>query len=211
MDTGRSGIKIGLNFLHARMGEARMSTPLFEGLPQPRRSTAVVVALKAHATFMDMKANIETTLDEVTENFLEKKAANRKLFMKHRRMLLLSGGYDVLSFIWKESRFVSEDEIDAAGILRKYGGRIITAHNLAAAFSEEPDDVGKMNSKIRSIGLAANYFGLLERKKQRGKAVELRATDLLDSLMARIADKHVADLVRFCDWRRGGDDQSLPA
>ena len=88
---------------------------------------------------------------------------------------------------------------------------MITAHNLAAVFSEEPGDVGKMNSKIRSIGLAANYFGFLERKKQRGKAVELKATDLLNSLMARTADKHVADLVQFCDWRRGGDDQSLPA
>ena len=185
-----------------------MSTTLFEELPQPRRSTAVVVALKAHATFMDMKANIETALDEVIDDFREK-AANRKLFRKHRRVLLSNGGYDVILFIWKESRFVSEDEIAAAGLSRRYGGRMITAHNLATEFSEEPAEVGKMNSKIRSIGLAANYFGLLERKKQRGKAVELRATDLLDSLMARTADKHVADLVQFCDWRRAGDDQSL--
>ena len=77
-----------------------MSTPLFEELPQPRRS-AVVVALRAHATFMDMKANIETALDEVIDDFREKKAANRKLFKKHRRALLSNGGYDVILFIWK--------------------------------------------------------------------------------------------------------------
>jgi hypothetical protein len=180
--------------------------PLFD--KQPMRDEETVADLRAHGIFMDLKANIEIALDEVIKQ-VSAGVLDRKLFKKHRRVLLCSGNFDVILFIWKESRFVSEDAAIIAGLNRKFSGKIITAHNLAAEFSESPREVGRMNSKMRSIGLAAEYFGLLERRIQLGKAVELRATELLDCLMKRIAALNLLDVVKFCEWQPVSNDRSF--
>lgn len=154
--------------------------------------------LRASAILMDMIANYGEQL-EATIFCPSNSCPNAKLFRKHRRTLKSIDAFRVLAVIWKESEFVTEAALVNAGLVRDYQERQLTAYSLAQDFSEAPQQVARLNSRIRTIGIAAAAYQLVDRNGVplvdgdgvNGNKVILRGTRRLHKFMSEFNAKNI--------------------
>jgi hypothetical protein len=171
----------------------------------PSGPNDVPLLLRAHALHLNMIANYIEQL-EATIFCQTAVDGDGKVLLKYRRILQSSDAYKVLVVIWKESSFVSERDLSAAGLNRSYCGRDLTAHTLATDLSHTPYEVGKLNSRVRIIGLAAAAYHLVDRDLVHGTRVVLKGTCILHNFMSHLSIKNILQLE---NWALSARDDSL--
>lgn len=169
-----------------------MSNPCPHRKEELAPNPEVVVQLRVHGLVMTLDAHFEDELDKMVGKL---GLSRDKSYLSYRRALLANDGIRVLQILWKESDFIAESELVEASLSKS--PRRLTAHSLAVSFSEYPNQVAGMNSRIRTIGLAAYFFGLVERRRISDTTVELRGTIRLHTLMSDIADRYIETLTKF--------------
>ena len=88
-------------------------------LPDPRhqimRPTRVGLCLRAHAVQLDLLANYGELLQTMILCRLRDRACDAKLINKFQRLLKTTDAYHVLTIIWKESDFISDEDLERVG------------------------------------------------------------------------------------------------
>lgn len=172
------------------------SAPLPEESRSIRRADRTALVLKVHAVQLDMLANYEHQL--LSTVFVRTPTdCDAKLSKKYRRTLLSSDAFKVLSIIWKESSFVTDEALAEAGLTRAYKANELTAHRLAADLTEDTHEVAKFNSRIRTIGMAAASYELTDRALVHSTRVILKGTDILHQFMTDLSAKNILAMARF--------------
>jgi hypothetical protein len=167
--------------------------------PAPALSTRIPIFIKAHAVHLDMITNYGDLLQDTIFTLppVGCDPENPKLLKHYRRTLNSIDAYKVLAVIWKESPFVDDDVLAKAGLSREYKGRALTSYTLAADFSETPQQVGKLNSRIRDIGLSAAAYQLIDRQYVHNTKAILTGTTILHSFMLHLGEKNSLAMARF--------------
>ena len=152
-------------------------------------SSDVVVTLVTNRIHREMVTSYVRLLKEsVFSN--EPLNIDRKTLMACQRKLRSEDALAILEILWKESSWVSEENLKAAGLERYFNKSEITQYGLAVALSYRTEDVAKTNSSVRSVALAAAAFGLIDRNKQTQKKIYLRATNKLHKFMIELGKRN---------------------
>jgi hypothetical protein len=183
------------------------SLSLSQPIDQAVAADPISIAIRVHALQMDFAANYEAHLEETVFNRSVDKV-DAKDSRKYSRTLKSIEAYKILALLWKESSFVTEGALAAAGTRRQYSEKIITAHRLAADLADGAHQVSILNSRIRTIGIAAAAYGLVDRDAAKATNVPLRGTQILHDFMTGLSKKNLlllADVVRLMDVPPGTD------
>jgi len=144
---------------------------------------------------------------EIEENYFELLRSNvlskvdpgrdRKRHLYFERVLKTPDARMVLAIIWKESPYVTAADLSAAGLSKTYDTSELTSHGLAVHLATTPRDVSKLNSKVRTIGLAAEHFGLITKRKLGSTRTVLEGTALLHDLMKALGESNISTIRRL--------------
>ena len=143
------------------------------------------LALRFH--FMQMK--IGAAYDAYLEKVVFKSPVrgqsekDRKLQHKYQKALKTRDAYSILALVWKESSFVTDEMLTQAGISRAFTQRPLTVYGLACDLTERESDRSKINSRVRTIVVAAEAYHLIDFDRKHATENLLRATDALNELM----------------------------
>jgi hypothetical protein len=144
--------------------------------------------LEIHAAMAALSAIYEEVLEDVVfQAVVESPASNKKEELKYRRTLRDPEVQTILAIIWKESDFVDKQSLDEAGFNKTFDDRELTVYGLATKLASSQMDLARVNSRIRSICMAAEYFGLIERERTTLTRGLVRGTEKLHILMLAIA------------------------
>jgi hypothetical protein len=111
----------------------------------------------------------------------------RKDVVRYRKILDDDESYSVLLVPWKESPFVTDESLRRAGLVRQFTDGGLTAWDLATMVASSKEDLAKTNSRIRSINIAAEAFGLIERGNKT-TAKQLVGTELLHQFILAVSE-----------------------
>ena len=90
----------------------------------------------------------------------------------------------ILLVIWKESDFVTEEDLSKVGMKKSFSlGNPLNCHGMARQLAVDAYDLAKVQKRIRGIVEAGQAYGLIEREVARSKLVEISGTVSLDALM----------------------------
>lgn len=116
---------------------------------------------------------------------------NRTQENTFRKRLMSQPGMSVLLIVWKDSAFVSEAEIEAAGVARAGSACApINCHSLAKRMATGVEDYDRLEKLIQGVVKAAEAYGLITRAQvgnTRQRA--LCGTILLHQLMLAFDEK----------------------
>lgn len=109
----------------------------------------------------------------------------------YKKLLLDQSSMRSLQMIWKESPYVTEDELALVGLAKAFEPFApINAHALAYELSEHKAHLDRNRMAVRNLAKAAAACGLIERRQVCGRnAIELRGTAKLDALMKLYAER----------------------
>jgi hypothetical protein len=122
---------------------------------------------------------------------LEVRREDRKRHSSYTRILLAAETFKVLVIIWKESEFVSEHEMSSCGLSKSFEPGRMTQLGLAKELASSGGDSSSFFNLVRNIGLAGEWFGLIERKEFARNKVILSATEKLHNIMTCIAQEYM--------------------
>lgn len=149
-----------------------------------RPDERTVAALRGHADFAELMHRFESTLrDDV---FVQPVPCDVKDRDRHQKILLRAESYLVLQIIWKESGLITDEELRAAGLARKYGPGQFTCYALGVELARNKKDVGASNTRIGTIVAAAEIYDLVVRDTFKTRLRPLAGTPLLHSIMMDI-------------------------
>jgi hypothetical protein len=154
----------------------------------------VGMALKAIGFSLDVDAIYEELLGEMVLSSASLAGPDRKDALRYARILKDREAYAVLTIIWKESAFVSDETLRAAGVARTFEDVELSAYRIAVSFADAPQHLAATNSRVRAICLAAEHFGLIERIAHAQTRVALRGTKLLHHFMLAISER-IIDII----------------
>ena len=124
---------------------------------------------------------------------------DRKDLLKYRKQLLDEELYSTLLVVWRELPFVLDEHLTQIGLGRHFSGAAMTAYGLATKIAESPGELAKVSSRIQSIAVAAEAYGLVERESSRAKMRPLSATELLHEFILKMTAAQellISDFVR---------------
>jgi hypothetical protein len=148
----------------------------------------MAAALQIHASHQFMADSRATLLKQlVFDPRSELATRDRKLYRSYRRALLSDDAKLILIILWKESPYIPEAALEAAKLQRAFSETDITQHGLAVALSQIPSEVAAINSRIRTITLAAEAYGLITRTAVSPTKVFIQGSALLHEFMTELA------------------------
>jgi hypothetical protein len=186
-----------------------VSTPLPSEPPLIVRAEPTGLFLRVQATLMDMNASYGEQLEATVFPRLTG-CDDRKLIKQYRRILRGSEAHNVLGIIWKESEFISDAALAQFELCRAYQGRPLTCHSLAVDLAETPQEVAKLNSRVRIIGIAAAAHQLVDRKEVSSTKIVLNGTKVLHEFMIELNSKRILAVARFVPLINASTDGSRP-
>jgi hypothetical protein len=119
---------------------------------------------------------------------------DRKDVTKYSRILLGDEAYFILLVIWRESPFVSDECLQRLNFKREFPNGTMTAHGLATKIATSASTLAKTNARVRSIGIAAEAYGLIERDSSRDKNKPLVATLRLHQFFVTLSNQQLSNL-----------------
>lgn len=143
--------------------------------------------LAIHAAMASLSAIYEEVLEILVFGSVEDPARDTKEVLSYRRTLKDSEAQAILTIIWRESDFVDKQSLEEVGLKKTFDDRDVTVYGLAVMLASSPLNLAKINSRIRSICMAAEYFGLIERERTASTRSPIRGTEKLHILMLAIA------------------------
>ena len=131
-------------------------------------------------------------------------------FTTYRKLLLTANAYAILKIVWKESSFVSDEELAVWNMSKTYPEGF-NAHMLAKGLADTLHDLSKIQNTITRVFHAATTFDLIQRSRLRPvKGYAIFGTEALHKLMLRLAQAQ-KDFVQHtiaCDPDSPGDTAS---
>jgi hypothetical protein len=179
--------------------------PLGEsGQLEPVTSLQFVTPTLRALDVLGAEENMDVCRQELLEELVfAQLQTNKQPESSYKRLLLTTTAHKIIKVFWKESSFISDSELAIMGMTRNFPANNITQHGLAVLLSEEPSDVSGLNTKIRSVTIAAAAFGLIERKPQSARRLSLCGTSLLHEFMVELALRQMQFIrtigTRCCD------------
>lgn len=164
---------------------------------------ATISALSAETVRQTMAANYSRLLDELVFVRVPQSpdgrthSPDKKALLSFRRTLEDEEANTVLSMIWKESSYVTVEELAQFSMSKIFSGKCVTAYGLGVAIAEGKSQVAAAITRIRSIALAGSSYGLLERKAGTGNKIPIVCTELLHRFMGRLGDENARACARF--------------
>jgi hypothetical protein len=159
-------------------------------LDEPIRGSADrgVLALRFHLMQMKIGAGFDAYLERVVFSgpVRGQSEKDRKLRQKYQRALKTRDAYTILALVWKESSFVTGEMLTQSGISRAFVQRPLTVYGLACDLAEREADRSKINSRVRTIVLAADAYHLIDFDCIHATEKPLRATKALNDLMLEL-------------------------
>jgi hypothetical protein len=145
-------------------------------------SPAIVAAVATAGGFIAATLTWQSLMQELV--FPNSVIVDAKTDLAFRQRLQTERAKSLLMLVWKDSDYVSAEELEAAGAHRVGTAQApINCHNLAKRMALGVDDFDKMEKAIQQIVKAAEAYGLILREACPGKARPLRGTALLHSVM----------------------------
>jgi hypothetical protein len=106
----------------------------------------------------------------------------------YRKCLDDDEAYRMLLVFWRESPFVTDEVLNRVNLGRQFANGPLTAWGLAQELTSKVTEVGRMNSRVRAIVMAAEAFGLVERNQHRRTSKPIQATLVLHELMIALSE-----------------------
>jgi hypothetical protein len=123
---------------------------------------------------------------------------NRKQLLKYQKVLYDTDAHSILSVIWRESSFISDEVLALTNLERSFPSEKLNSWNMATKLARSKEELARRNSRIRLIGLAGQAYGLVERKDGvQGNKVILEGTQLLHEFMLKLAEQQAAQLIEL--------------
>ena len=139
---------------------------------------------------VDLRVQMAAVYEHLlTELVFKGREDDRSNLKAHQRTLRSDEAYLVLAIIWKESPCIPDDELKRQGMVRQFTQRELTVFGLARHLSQSVDHLAALNSRIRSIVMAATEFGLVDEQRNSRK-VSLRGTELLHQFMTALGNAY---------------------
>jgi hypothetical protein len=189
--------------LQEKAGGVFVATPLTIKFPDVGMDPSLLDAdaLRINATVVTLKAQYEDLLTAtIFPSPRSEYGYNGKELLKFEKVLRSSDSHTLLSIIWQESGFISSESLSASGLDRSCGERL-NSWKLATQLAKSPNGVAKLNSRIRTIGLAGQAYNLVERNDNiHANTVVLQGTEALHRFMLTLVGQYriqINELVTF--------------
>lgn len=153
----------------------------------------VEVTLRLNAGILALAALYGELLKKTVLN-LPPSDCDRKDIIKYSRILLGDDAYFILLVIWRESPFVSDECLQRLNFKREFPNGTMTAHGLATKIATSAATLAKTNARIRSVGIAAEAYGLIERDSSRDKNKPLVAALRLHQFFVALSNQQLSNL-----------------
>jgi hypothetical protein len=111
---------------------------------------------------------------------------NRKIIRYFKNLLQSYEANTVLSILWRESEYVTEDDLAYDSHSKLFLENPLTTYRLAVHLSPTKNDVAATNSRVRLIVKAGLAFGLVEKRQLTPTNIHIFGTELLHNFMARL-------------------------
>ena len=153
------------------------------------------LALCIHKIHQAMSSEYSKLLNETV--FVENPSGiDRKEELRFRKELDDNVSRIILTIIWKESDYISSEDLKRVGMKKFFTKNNLTAHGLATEICKSAKDLGKTVNKIREVSIAGSAFNLVDRNALRKTKVELRGTRALNEFMIRLAHDSIKSVQR---------------
>ena len=139
-----------------------------------------------------MAAAYIEVLDKIV--FVNEIAEDAKAKRSHQRALSTQEAFSFFQLLWKESRFVNDAELQAAGLPRIFSNGQINCHRLAIELAETPAEVGAIIKRVRSLLRAGAVYGLVHEVRIGPKKYTVCGTSLLHQVMIAVVSTQAAIL-----------------
>ena len=149
-------------------------------------SPASLVTIRMQEIYRALSANYTRLLNEIVfsrDTILEE---NRKLKKSLERVIKDDEANLVLTILWRESPFVSEDELSYDGFSKIFVDNPLTTYHLAVYLADGKNEVAATNSRVRLIVSAGAAFGLVTKRQMTRTKVYIVGTELLHNFMVRL-------------------------
>lgn len=143
-----------------------------------------VAALRDHAHLAETMRRFATALQD--EVFVQSVICDAKDARTHQKVLLRADSYLVLQIIWKESGFITDEELRAAGLARNFAPGMLTCYKLGVELAPTKQEVAASNTRVATVVAAAEIYDLVIRDTVRTKHRPLVGTPLLHGIMIDI-------------------------
>jgi hypothetical protein len=149
-------------------------------------SPASLVTIRLQEIYRALYANYIRLLNEIVfsrDAILEE---NRKLKKSLERVIKDDEANLVLTILWRESPYVSEDELSYDGFSKIFVDSPLTTYHLAVYLADGKNEVAATNSRVRLIVSAGAAFGLVTKRQMTRTKVYIVGTELLHNFMVRL-------------------------
>jgi hypothetical protein len=162
-----------------------VNTPTTSIVPTPAS-----IAIRVQAIHQQMGLNYTDLLERLV--FIHPpRDCDRKTLRTYRNILLSDESDLVLTIFWKESDFVTDDDVISGGAARIFPrGTPITCYALAVKlYPNDSTKIAAANSRVRAIAAAASAYGLIEKSKDTRKKF-VSGTALLHEFMTTLGQEN---------------------
>jgi hypothetical protein len=175
-------------------------TPDFSAWSAPSLKPTSLVTLRMQELYRSLSANYTQVLNDVVFSKINTQQDNRKLIQSFKRVLDSNEANLVLSILWRESSYVTDEELSYDGFSRLGLERPLTTYHLAVYLADNKNEVAATNSRVRLIVSAGTEFGLVNKQKLTNTKVLIFGTELLHSFMVRLGFENANSCAEIL-WR----------
>ena len=163
-------------------------------------SPGSLVTIRMQEIYRSLSANYTHLLNEIVFSRDIGVRENRKMIKSFRRMLQNDEANLVLSILWRESSYVTEDELSYDGLSKLCLEKPLTTYHLAVYLANNKNEVASTNSRFRLIVAAGAAFGLLAKRRFSRTKVFISGTELLHNFIVRLGFENANSCAQII-WR----------
>jgi hypothetical protein len=159
-----------------------------------------LLTIRLQEIHRSLSANYTRLLNELVFNQATIREANRKIIKSFKKILENDEANSVLTILWRESSYVTEDELTEYGFAKLFLENPLTTYHLAVYLARGKNEVAATNSRVRSIVAAGATFGLVTKKQLTRTKVYIFGTELLHDFMVRLGFENASSCAQIL-WR----------
>jgi hypothetical protein len=156
-----------------------------------------LVTIRMQEIHRSLSANYTHLLNEVVFNKDTIREKNRKIIRSFKRILENDEANSVLTILWRESSYVTEDELSHDGFAKLFLENPLTTYHLAVHLASGKNEVAATNSRVRLIVAAGAAFGLVTKKQLTRTKVYIFGTELLHDFMVRLGFENASSCAQI--------------
>jgi hypothetical protein len=159
---------------------------------------AALVTIRMQDIYRALLTNYTRLLEEaVFTRDAETFGENRKILKSFRKILESEEANLVLSILWRESPYVSEDELAYDGYSKLFFEKPLTSYHLTVYLANSKNEVAATNSRVRLIIAAGAAFGLVDKRQLTCTKAYIFGTEFLHDFMVRLGFENAKSCVQI--------------